>query len=91
MTNFNLKSQKFLTEESIIERTQDFQIYFQRIPSEGLRPMQNDEEAFPLAFVHLIHGDVGIFEMSLAIMYRPQDYHCIQIDAKVRAGLSDRF
>ena len=48
MTNFNLKSQKFLTEESIIERTQDFQIYFQRIPSEGLRPTQDDEEAFPL-------------------------------------------
>ena len=78
----HIKVQKFLSEDAIIDRTQDTESYFQQIPSEGFRPIQEEEIAFPLAFVHLIHHEVGIFELALATIYRPQDYHCIQVDAK---------
>ena len=78
----HIKAQKFLSEDAIIERTQDVESYFQQMPSEGFRPIQEEEMSFPLAFVHIIHHEVGIFELALATIYRPQDYHCVQVDAK---------
>jgi hypothetical protein len=36
----------------------------------------------PLAFSHLIHRDVGIFEVFMATTYHPQNSHCIFVDAK---------
>ena len=83
MKTYHIKAQNFLSEDSILERTLDFKTYFDKIPCEGLKPVQHEEKAFPLAFVHLIHSEVGIFEMFLAVMYRPEDFHCVQIDAKV--------
>ena len=83
MKNYHLSAQQFLSEDSILERTLDSKTYFDIIPCEGLKPIQHEEKAFPLAFVHLIHSEVGIFEMFLAVMYRPEDFHCVQVDAKV--------
>ena len=83
MKNYHLSAQQFLSEDSILEHTLDSKTYFDIIPCEGLKPIQHEEKAFPLAFVHLIHSEVGIFEMFLAVMYRPEDFHCVQVDAKV--------
>ena len=83
MSDSHIKAQKFLSENAILRRTQHFQAYFREVPTEGLRKVQEAEKAFPLAFVHLVHNDVGIFEMFLAVMYRPQNYHCVHVDAKV--------
>ena len=79
----NQRAQKFLSEKEIIRRTRHTASYFREVPSEGLRQVLLDEEAFPLAFVHLIHDNVGIFEMFLAVMFRPTNYHCVHVDTKV--------
>ena len=55
--------------------------------TEGLRKILPEEKDFPIAFVHLIHDDVGIFEMFLAVMYRPQNFHCVHIDSKVNFSI----
>ena len=91
MKNYHERAKQFLSEESILKRTLDFKTYFEKIPCEGLKPIQHEEIAFPLAFVHLIHSEVGIFEMFLAVMYRPGDFHCVQIDAKVNIQTSAFF
>ena len=53
----------------------------------GLRKILPEEKDFTIAFVHLIHDDVGIFEMFLAVMYRPQNFHCVHIDSKVNFSI----
>ena len=35
-----------------------------------------------MAFSHLLHKDIGIFELQLALMYRPKNSHCIYVDRK---------
>jgi hypothetical protein len=35
-----------------------------------------------LAFSHMVHHDVGIFEMFLASSYHPSNSHCVYVDAK---------
>lgn len=79
----HIRAQKFLDETSIIRRTRHYVSYFREVPTEGLRKVSEVEKAFPLAFVHQIHTDVGIFEMLLSVIYRPHNYHCIHVDAKV--------
>ena len=50
--------------------------------------MLEEENAFPLAYMHSVHTDVGIFEMFLSLMFRPHNFHCIHIDFKVYLGRS---
>ena len=84
MSEAHLRAQKFFSDLEIIRRTSEPSSYFRVIPTEGLRKISPEERDFPLAFIHLIHDDVGIFEMFLAVMYRPQNFQRIHIDTKVR-------
>ena len=40
------------------------------------------QNLLPLAFSHVIHHDVGIFEVFMSMAYHPKNSHCIYIDAK---------
>jgi len=44
--------------------------------------LNNLQVSFPLAFSHLLHQDIGIFEVFMATAYQPKNSHCIYIDAK---------
>ena len=87
MSEANFRAQKFFSDLEIIRRTAEPNSYFRVIPTEGLRKILPEEKDFPIAFVHLIHDDVGIFEMFLAVMYRPQNFHCVHIDSKVNFSI----
>jgi hypothetical protein len=40
-------------------------------------------ESLPtLAFSHLMYHSVGLFELQMALMYRPRNSHCIYVDRK---------
>ncbi len=63
-------SHDLLSEYSIMQRTLDCQSYFQTIPIEALKERRSNEDGFKLAFSHLVHKDVGILEIFLAVIYR---------------------
>lgn len=71
----------FLSERKIIERT-ECESYFQMMSSQVLHQVTEEERNFPLAFSHVIHGNVGILEMFLSTHFRPTDTHCIFVDKK---------
>ena len=91
MSEANFRAQKFFSDLEIIRRTAEPNSYFRVIPTEGLRKILPEEKDFPIAFVHLIHDDVGIFEMFLAVMYRPQNFHCVHIDSKVNFSILPKY
>ena len=91
MSEAHIRAQKFFSDQEIIRRTSEPNSYFRLIPTEGLRKILPEEKDFSIAFVHLIHDNVGIFEMFLAVMYRPQNFHCIHIDSKVYCSFAIQF
>merc|ERR1719495_2190573 len=73
----------FLTEDQILQRTEDCTNYFQTFPVlHHLQPNNNNNHNFPLAFSHLVHHEIGVLEAFLAVYFRPWDMHCIYIDRK---------
>ena len=43
----------------------------------------------PLAFSHMVHQDVGIFEIFLSLSFYPSNSHCVYIDAKADKKVFD--
>ena len=76
------ESSSFLTEASIIKRTRNCDSYFKIMPTVAFDPPTRDEEILPLAFAFTVHKDIAIFELFLALYYRPSDAHCIHVDHK---------
>ena len=80
----------FFKEEAIIDRTKDCEQYFSQIvPALAYThyPLRNASNLFEadrlhLAFSHVLHLDIAIFEVFMALMYRPWNSHCIYIDRK---------
>ncbi|XP_074659037.1 beta-1,3-galactosyl-O-glycosyl-glycoprotein beta-1,6-N-acetylglucosaminyltransferase-like [Tubulanus polymorphus] len=63
-----------------------------------LHPLTETERQFPIAFSILIYADLERFERLLRMIYRPQNYYCVHVDAKSSAefmaavrGISDCF
>lgn len=48
----------------------------------AVRPFNEEEALFPLAFTILIFKDIEQFERLLRAIYRPQNLYCIHVDAK---------
>lgn len=44
-------------------------------------PVTPSESAFPLAFSHAVHHNVGVLEVMLVATLRPTDAHCIYVDS----------
>ena len=84
-------------EEKIIERTANCKKYF----SEYLPvfAMNNEiieyekkfinSEVTKLAFSHMLHNHVAIYEAFLAMYFRPYNFYCIHIDLKADAVVRD--
>ncbi|XP_074659086.1 beta-1,3-galactosyl-O-glycosyl-glycoprotein beta-1,6-N-acetylglucosaminyltransferase-like [Tubulanus polymorphus] len=47
-----------------------------------LHPLTETEHQFPIAFSILIYKDLERFERLLRMIYRPQNYYCVHVDAK---------
>lgn len=60
----------FLSEESILERTSNCESYFDLMPNEALRNINKSDHSLKLAFSHLVHKEIGILEIFLAIIFR---------------------
>ncbi|XP_074658871.1 beta-1,3-galactosyl-O-glycosyl-glycoprotein beta-1,6-N-acetylglucosaminyltransferase-like [Tubulanus polymorphus] len=50
-----------------------------------LHPLTETEHQFPIAFSILIYADLERFERLLRMIYRPQNYYCVHVDAKSSA------
>ena len=73
---------------SIDERTKNCKEYFDNFPAIVMHDeilsyeSKTIEEPFPLAFSHMLHNDVAIFEIFLALYFRPNNFHCVHVDYK---------
>jgi len=83
-TTHQLMLQAFLSSEEIVKRTRECDSYFSTIqPAHELRKNSNVTNTdFVVAFAHLLHHDLGIFEMFLTLYYEPKNLHCVHLDAK---------
>ena len=75
--------------EATRKRTKFSKKYFETFPSmvvlESILKHEKThliEEPFPLAFSHMLHKDVAIFETFLALYFRPNNFHCVHVDYK---------
>ena len=74
--------------ESIDKRTKNCIEYFSTFPTllvhDDLLNSENRaiSDNFPLAFSHMLHKDTAIFEIFLALYFRPNNFHCIHVDKK---------
>ncbi|XP_007524325.1 N-acetyllactosaminide beta-1,6-N-acetylglucosaminyl-transferase isoform X3 [Erinaceus europaeus] len=50
-------------------------------------PLSQEEAAFPLAYVMVIHKDFGTFERLFRAVYMPQNVYCVHVDEKATADL----
>ena len=72
----------------LISRTSNCTTYFETFPVFALQSkfVKGEEkkilEQFPLAFSHMVHKDISIFEVFLSIYFRPDNFHCVHVDAK---------
>lgn len=74
--------QAFLAEESIIARSIDCDKYFEIVDIVNPKLTEEAQDFYPIAMSHSVHDQIGILEMFLALMFRPQDLHCIHVDLK---------
>ena len=81
----DLKHQWF-THDAIIERTKDCSKYFQVYPvlysDKVIRTYEesNLKPTYSLAFSHLVHNQLAIYEAFLSMYFRPNDFYCIHVD-----------
>ena len=54
-------------------------------------PVSEEEREFPLAFSILFHKDLEQVENLLRIIYRPQNWYCLHLDADAPQVCSDAF
>ena len=73
---------------SMDERTKNCKEYFDNFPAivmhDEILNYENKtiKEPFSLAFSHMLHNDVAIFEIFLALFFRPNNFHCVHVDYK---------
>jgi len=46
------------------------------------RPLSNEEEDYPLAYIVTVHKELALFVRMLRAIYMPQNVYCIHVDAK---------
>ena len=75
-------------EKKIIERTSNCETYFQSVPVFAMNQdifayeKETLDSSIRLAFSHMLHNQVAIYEAFLAMYFRPYNYYCIHIDRK---------
>lgn len=79
-TEPNLKPN--LTSEFYLNITQNCNS-FRKIRGYIQHPLSKEEYEFPLAFSILAYTDIEQVERLLRLVYRPHNYYCIHIDAKM--------
>ena len=87
-----------LTEAAILERTENCSSYFENMPvltsfplfsvfeNQLLFPKPNYEDSSTptmMGYNIMVHSQPAIFEIFLAVYYRPYDYYVIHLDKKV--------
>ena len=84
------KQKLWSTQDAIIERTKDCSKYFEVYPvlyfSEVLKNYEklNLKSASSIAFSHLLHKEIAIYEAFLSVYFRPNNFYCIHIDKESR-------
>ena len=74
------------TQDAIIKRTRDCKKYFDNYPVLYFNRIIEKYEkktlkpAYSLAFSHLLHKEIAIYEAFLSIYFRPNDFYCIHVD-----------
>ena len=74
--------------QEVIRRTNDCEKYFRTFPvlaaDKEFVEFEKSTilEPSSLAFSHLIHKDISILEVFLALYFRPNNFHCVHIDRK---------
>ncbi|KAH0513751.1 N-acetyllactosaminide beta-1,6-N-acetylglucosaminyl-transferase, isoform C [Microtus ochrogaster] len=53
------------------------------------RPLSEEEAAFPLAYVMVIHKDFNTFERLFRAIYTPQNVYCVHVDKKASETFKD--
>ena len=75
-------------EETIVTRTANCDKYFQSVPAAFQDTQITKYEKIHLksdvrlAFSHMLHNQVAIYEAFLAMYFRPYNYYCLHIDRK---------
>ena len=89
------KIRQFLSDKSVSERTSKCDNYFEQMlqfsahatleqfMGETGKADEDPNSNFTIAFSHAVHHHVGIFELFLALYFRPKNLHCIHVDIKV--------
>ena len=72
----------------IVRRTNDCEMYFRYMPlvftNEHVNTFEqeNVKPDVRLAFSHMLHNQVVIYETFLAMYFRPNNYYCVHVDKK---------
>lgn len=74
-------------EEYSFPKDQCHQYRFERFNQAFHRTDNSRNEQFPLAFSILMHDNVEQFERLLRLIYRPQNFYCIHVDASASASV----
>lgn len=80
------KHKEWFAEESIIERTTNCTKYFEIFPSLFFNKQINNYEknnlkpSYSIAFSHLVHEEIAIYETFLSMYFHPNDFYCIHVD-----------
>ena len=78
------------THDAIIERTKDCAKYFDVFPVLYFNQIlqkyekQNLKLTHSLAFSHLVHKEIAIYEAFLSVYFRPNDFYCIHVDKEAK-------
>ena len=57
---------------------------FRRLSDYIQKPLNSQEESFPIAYSIVVYKDPEQVERLLHAIYRPQNHYCIHVDSKVR-------
>ena len=76
-------------DEEIFKRTANCEEYFDNVPVFALNKdiIQYEEsylkpDSFSVAFSHMLHHQVAIYEVFLAMYFRPTNFYCVHVDYK---------
>ena len=77
-------------ENQIYERTQNCDTYFDMLEASFMmnksiiskHEENNLNNKINLAFTHMLHHQVAIYEIFLALYFRPNNFYCIHVDVK---------
>ena len=88
-TSSNFFDQDWSDENIILKRAENCENYYDNVPvfSFNHEIVQKEKKEFgdratPLAFSHMLHHQVSIYEVFLAMYFRPINFYCIHVDVK---------